>query len=145
MGERLFAPTVAFMINYPASAPKEAADRSCGAKFPDPGAKAACVEKERGKFTADVLVFERSDKGVTLTIFKRTGSSLSEVAKSRIEVAEDTPERLKVRILNDKGWRPLNAGRKSLEVTTRDEYSIVVDDPQLGRLVYESRIGLLGQ
>jgi len=144
MAERLFAPTLAFMVNYPVSAPKNAAEQSCGAKFPDQSAKAACMDKERGKFVADVLVFEKTDKGSTLTIFRRVGSTLAEISKSKIEVTEDTPERLGIKILSDKGWRPLYAGKKALAVSSRDDSSITVDDPQLGQLVYDARIGMLG-
>lgn len=131
------------MLNYPISGAKDAADRKCTAKFPAPEAKAACMEKERNKFTADVLVFEKSDKGQSFTIYKRSGNNLVEMSRAKIAVGADTTETLAVKVEKEKGWRPLFAGKKEFSVQSRDEYSIQVDEPQFGRLVYEARIGIL--
>jgi len=143
VSERAFAPRVAYMVNYPVSGAKDVADHRCAVKFPEPEAKAACMEKERNKFTADVLVFEKSDAGQWLTIYKRSGNALSEMSKSRVVLGEDTTETLLIKIESDKGWRPLFAGKKNFVVRLHDEYSIELDEPQYGHLVYDARIGLI--
>lgn len=143
MSERLFAPTIAYMINYPTSGAKALAERTCSTKFQEEGAKAACMDKARGKFVADVLVFEKSDKGQSFKIYKRAGDSLIEVSSAKIEVDQDTPQGLRVKVLKEKGWRPLFAGKKAFDVRAKDESSIAVDDPQFGVIEYEARIGLL--
>src|SRR5262245_30377158 len=51
LSDRVFAARVAYMLNYPASGAKDAADKKCSAKYPDPAAKAECMDKEREKFT----------------------------------------------------------------------------------------------
>lgn len=143
LADRVFAPRIAYMVNYPLSGAKETAERRCAVKFPEPAAKAACMDKERDKFTADVLVFEKTDAGTWLTIYKRSGNALAQLSKTRLGLGEDTPEKLALKVQNDKGWRPLFAGKKAFEVRFRDEYSIQVNEPQYGALVYEARIGVL--
>jgi hypothetical protein len=143
LSERVFAPRIAYMVNYPLSGARETAERKCAIKFPEAEGKAACIEKERDKFGADVLVFEKSEGTQTLTIYKRSGNALSELSRSRVQLGEDTPDRLSIKVESDKGWRPLFAGQKVFELRHRDEYSIELDDPRLGQLVYDARIGLL--
>ena len=143
VGDRVFAPRIAYMVNYPVSGAKDVADHKCAVKFPAPEAKAACMEKERGKFTADVLVFEKSDEGQWLTIYKRNGNALAQMSKSKLGVGEDSTENLVVKIESEKGWRPLFAGKKQFSVHFRDEYSVELEEPQYGRLVYDARIGLI--
>ena len=143
VAERVFAPRVAYMVNYPVSGAKDVADHKCTVKFPAPEAKAACMDKERNKFTADVLVFEKSDNGQWVSIFKRSGNALQQMSKSKIALGDDTTDKLVIKVEDDKGWRPLFAGKKGFEVKFRDEYSIALEDPQYGTLVYDARIGVL--
>ena len=143
VSERVFAPRVSYMVNYPSSGAKDVAEHKCSVKFPAPEAKAACLDKERDKFTADVLVFEKTDKGQWVSIYKRSGNALSQMSKSKVALGEDTTDSLSIKVEDDKGWRPIFAGKKKFEVRLRDEYSIVLDDPQYGNLVYDARIGLI--
>jgi hypothetical protein len=143
VADRVFAPRIAYMVNYPVSGAKDVADHKCSVKFPAPEAKAACMEKERGKFSADVLVFEKSDEGQSVIIYKRSGNALQQMSKSKVVLADDTTEKLSIKVDSDHGWRPLFAGKKAFDVRFRDEYSIVLDEPQYGPLVYDARIGLI--
>ena len=143
VSDRVFAPRIAYMVNYPVSGAKDVADQKCTKKFPAPEAKANCMEKERDRFTADVLVFEKSDQGQWLTIYKRNGNALSQMSKSKLALGEDTTENMVVKIESEKGWRPLFAGKKQFSVHFRDEYSVELDEPQYGKLVYDARIGLI--
>jgi hypothetical protein len=143
VADRVFAPRIAYMVNYPVSGAKDIADHKCSVKFPEPEAKASCMDKERNRFTADVLVFEKSDEGQWLTIYKRSGNALAQLSKSKLGLGDDTPQRLVVKVESEKGWRPLFAGKKEFSVNLHDEYSVELDDPQYGRLVYDARIGLI--
>lgn len=144
LSERLFAPTIAYMLNYSASGARAKVEQTCAAKAGDDlGAKAACVEKERGKLVSDVLVFAQKDKARSFTIYKRTGNALTEVSNAQIDVAKDSPERIEITIRSEKGPRQLFAGKKQFFVSSASDSSLAIDDPQLGQLVYEARIGLL--
>jgi hypothetical protein len=48
-----------------------------------------------------------------------------------------------IKITNEQGARPLFAGKRLLVVRYQSDSSIALDDPQLGQLVYDARIGLM--
>lgn len=135
------------MLNYNASPAKEKVTQACAGKAGDDAAAlAACVEKERSKLVSDVLVFEKSEKGATTwKTYKRTGNQLVEVSVSQVDVGADTPERIELKIKSETGTRQLFAGKKQVVILSESDSSIAVDDPQLGRLVYEARVGLVNQ
>lgn len=104
---------------------------------------AACVEKERGKLVSDVLVFEKKDKSTTWTTYKRTGNQLTEVGSVQIDVASDSPEKIEFKIKSEKGNRQLFAGKKLVVISSESDSSVSLDDPLLGKLIYDARIGLM--
>jgi hypothetical protein len=103
------------------------------------------MEKERGKFLADVLVFRKAGSALSLTVYRRQGNALQELSKSAIDFAEQAPNRVKIKVASDKGTRQLFAGKKELTVVTPEDSTsnIELDDPRLGKLIYEARIGLV--
>ena len=147
LADRLVAASVAFMIRYDDSAPKQAADGACAKTSEDPEAHVKCMEKERGKFVSDVLLFRKAGEALSLTVYKRQGSSLQELSKSTVAFTDQTPNRVKVKVTSDKGTRPLFAGKKELVVSTPEDSTsnIELDDPRFGKLVYEARIGLVDE
>jgi hypothetical protein len=146
VGDRIFARTIAYMLNYGASPAKEKVTQACSKKAgEDPAALAACVDKERGKLVSDVLVFEKGDKGSTWRIYKRSGSQLTEVSVSQVDVGTDTPEKIELKIKSETGTRQLFAGKKQVVISSESDSSIAIDDPLLGKLVYDARVGLMNQ
>jgi len=145
VADRLFAPSVAFMIRYEDSSPKQAADATCAKSGDDPDARSKCMEKERSRFLADVLVFKQSDKGSFFTIYRRQGNALQELSKSTVEEGDKTPERIVLKVKSDKGSRVIFTGKKEISVrASSDSTSMIeLDDPRFGKLVYEARIGLV--
>jgi hypothetical protein len=145
LADRIVASSVAFMIRYDDSAPKQAADATCSKGGDDPEARAKCMEKERGRFVADVLRFHKDDKGTSLTIYRRQGNALQEISKSIVDFGEQTPERVTLKVKSDKGTRPLFVGKKALTVSSSADSTsnIELDDPRFGKLIYEARIGLV--
>ena len=143
--DELTGPNVAYTIEYSESGPKEAAEKACASKADDPRARAACMEKERGRFLADVLVFKKDPKGPYWVIYRRKGDTLAEVSKSAIEFKNETGNGVTVQIKSDKGWRPLFAGSKTVAISAPPGSNIELEDPTLGKLVYEAKIGLVNQ
>ena len=145
IADRIVATSVAYMIRYDDSAPKQAATTVCAKGGDDPDARAACMEKERGRFVADVLRFHKDDKAISLTIYRRQGNALQEISKSAVEFGEQAPARVTLKVKSDKGTRPLFTGKKALTVSSSADSTsnIELDDPRFGKLVYEARIGLV--
>jgi hypothetical protein len=144
LGDVITAPTIAYMLSDGESGLRAAAEKVCTAKSgEDLAARASCMEKEREKFTADVLVFGKENKVLYLTVYRRVRSNLTELAKCRIELVKDADRSVGIHILSEKGGRPIFAGKKDFVVTAPSESTIQLDDPQHGKLVYEARIGLV--
>lgn len=144
MTDTITAPTIAYMINYNESDPKSASDAACTKKSgDDPRAHAKCMEKERGEFLADVLVFAKDDKGFVWTVFRRAGATLKEVSKSRIDFADDKPTSVSIKIKSDKGHRVLFVGKKDVTLSAPSDATVELQDPKYGKLVYDARIGLV--
>ncbi len=143
--DELTAPSVAYTLDYGGSGPKQLAEKACAGKADDPQARAACMEKERGRFLADVLVFTKDAQGVTWTIYRRNGNNLAEVSRSAIDFKDETGNGVSIHIKKDKGWRPLFAGTKSVVLAAPPGSNIEFQDPTWGHLVYEAKIGLVNQ
>ena len=127
LGDVLIAPSVAYMLNYGESAPKQAAATLCASRAgEDPQKRAECMEKERERVTADVLVFGKSGKVLFLTVYRRAHNTLTELSKSQMEFAKETDSSILVKIKSDKGTRPIFAGKKEILVSAPSESSIAI-------------------
>ena len=144
--EILTGPDTAFLINYSGSEPLEAARKACTDKSSaDDEAIAKCMAEARDSFKADVLRFKSDGKHVSFVIYKRDGSRLDEVYSARVELSEESPSSVKVKFSGgDKGLRPLLKSKRELVIRVPNDYSFVWSDPDLGRLVYEAKVGLVG-
>jgi hypothetical protein len=143
--EIITSPDTAFLINYPDSAPLEAARKTCSEKGgTDDEAIATCMNDARAAFKPDVLRFKKNGKSWDFVIYKRDGSRLDEIYSARVDLSEDTPSTVKLKFSSDKGARPLLKNKRDIVLTVPNDYSVVVNDPDLGKLVYEAKVGLVG-
>jgi hypothetical protein len=143
----LGTPSGAFIIDYNASAPKAAAEKTCAAEAEDDATKKhECLQKARAAFVADVLRFKKSAQGKwTWTVYQRKGASLPEVYKGDIELTDESKTTIKIKIKGTQsGKLPLFTRTKQGVITFPNDYSITLDDPQHGRLVYDAKVGLVG-
>ena len=144
--EIITAPNVAYMFNYQSSAPKEAADKECSEKEPDdPQARSECLKKARDAFVADVLVFKKEGKGFVWVIYRRARADLFEVSKSPFAVGQEAGAKVVLNLKGgEQGKRPLFAGRKEVVLSVPSGSALEIEDPRFGHLVYEAKIGLVG-
>jgi hypothetical protein len=149
--DMLTARDAAFLIDYANSDVKQRAKDTCDRESKgDPDKLGACLEKARDAFQADVIRFKRDqdnkhdwEKSVKLLIYKRSGSTLREVAVGTVQVAEEGMDAVKVTIGKLKGARPLFRGQSNVVIRAPNEYSIEINDPDYGRLVYDAKIGIV--
>jgi hypothetical protein len=146
--EMITAPDMAFLIDDSGSGLRESATSECqkNSKSDDPAELSACVAKAREKFLPDVLRFERSESGnVVLSVYKRGGSTLREVYVASVTLSDETGDAVKVTIHGrEQGQRVLFKTGSGL-VGVPNDYSLTIDDPKYGALVYNAKIGLVGQ
>jgi hypothetical protein len=143
--ETLTAREVAFMVDYASSDAKAQAETACESEAKgDPAARAACLDKARQKFLPDVLRFEQDkQKHWSLVVYKRTESVLKEVYLGRVDFTDETADSVRVRLQQpESGQRPLFKSGKTL-VKVPTAYSLEIEDPQLGKLTYQAKIGLV--
>ena len=144
----LTAARVAFLIDYGNSEAKAKAQAKCekDPKQDDPAAKAACMNKARTQFLADVLVFKSDKKGhVTLTIYKRNESNLQEVYVAPVSLKEEGSNAVQMKFKGGSGQRPLLRNSSGPTIKMPNDYTVEIDDAEYGTLRYEAKIGLVDQ
>ena len=139
-------PGVVFVVDYPLTDAYQRAAESCNAVAGDNEAKRAeCLAKVRERFTADVIRFKQDDDGrLWWVIYKRKGEDLLETHSTRVELDVSTPQRVTMTTVgHGKGRRPLFKGLTRVEFGVPNEYSIEIEDPELGLLVYDAKVGFV--
>ncbi|HEY6724969.1 MAG TPA: hypothetical protein VI197_13120, partial [Polyangiaceae bacterium] len=138
-----------FLLDDSASALKEAVRQKCEAEAPaasDPKAFADCRQKERDKFGGDVLSFQGVEGGpVTLVIYRRKGSRLDEVYRAAVVLKDQDPTTVLVSPKGGKGARPFLYAQREFTVQVPDNYSLAIEDPTLGKLVYRAKVGVVAR
>jgi len=136
------APGVIYILDYQASDVSKAAREKCDQDAgEDMDKRAECLKKERDKFRADALRFKRGDKGkLNWHIYRRDGDGFKEVHLTRFEFADESASEVTlVPKGGAMGARPLFRGRRKVVLGVPSTYSLIIEDPQYGRLVYKAR------
>jgi hypothetical protein len=141
------APEVTFMFSFNQSEPKEKAEEKCSATAKDdPKKMALCMKKASAKFEADGIQFKKNDKGgeddwLWITV-RRKGNTLTTIHKIPITFADDKPTSVTLKPTGkDTGTKPMSPPSEVV-VEVPNEFSIVLKDPEHGRMVYEAKIGI---
>jgi len=140
----LTAPETTFMFSFNQSEPKQKAEEKCHASTKGEGKKMAdCMKKASSKFGEDGLQFKQ-DKGTWYYItLRRKGSTLTTLHKVPFEFGAEKPTSITLKTTGkDTGKTPWRAVPKEVVVEVPNEFSIAIDDPEHGRLVYEAKIGI---
>lgn len=142
----LTAPDVIFMFSFTASDMREAAEQKCDAQAKsDPKKRADCMNKEKQKIAADGIRFKQ-EKGrwYWLTV-RRKGNTLVNLHKVPVDFANETAKSVVLKPLGkDEGTGGGRAPRETA-VEVPNDYQIIFNDPQHGKMVYEAKIGITGE
>jgi hypothetical protein len=138
------APDVVFMLSFNDSDVKQAAETKCGASSGnDPKKMNGCMSKARKAIDIDGYQFkETNGKWFWLTL-RTQGKTLHTLHKFEIEFGPETEGSVTIKPKGkDLGSK---AGKTPAAVTIQvpNDYQISLQDPKLGKLVYEAKIGLL--
>ena len=142
--EILTAPDVVFMLSFNYSDVKQAAETKCTASSGnDPKKMNGCMANARKAIDIDGYQFKEVDSKWFWSTLKTTGKKLTTLHKFEVEFGPETPGSVSVKPKGkDLGTK---AGRTPAPFTVQvpNDYQIALDDPKLGKLVYEAKIGLL--
>ena len=135
----------AFLVDYNSSAHKQASEARCDKESKDDAEKrAACLTKARDQFLPDVLRFRRdSPTQVSLLVYKRNGSQLTEVSVGVVQLSEEGADGVKLKFKGQKGARPIWRGRNEAVIRVPNTYTVEFDEPDLGHLRYDAKVGLV--
>ncbi|MGC4094966.1 MAG: hypothetical protein QM756_45025 [Polyangiaceae bacterium] len=136
------APDSLFMFSWNGSTAKEKAEKLC--EGDDPKKRAACLDKEKKKIDFDGMGFKQEKGGWYWLIIKRTGKTLKNLHKVPIEFGKEDDHSIVLKpVGKDEGTQRGGAPGET-KVNVPNDYQIEIDDPQLGKMVFEAKIGLTG-
>ncbi|HEX3597668.1 MAG TPA: hypothetical protein VHU80_21315 [Polyangiaceae bacterium] len=132
----LTTPGALFVFSFANSDVHQAADDKCTKSAKDdPKKKADCMTKASAKLEGDAFQFQEQgdNKGVWITMLRK-GDKLTTKHKVDVEFGKET----------DKSITVTPKAGKEVVIQVPSEGQIVIDDPKLGKMVYELKLGLLG-
>jgi hypothetical protein len=143
---RLTAPDVVFMFSFNESDAKGKAEKACEAKTKgDAEKKGACMADARKKVEADGYHFMQDDNGQWWwLIIRQRANVLSYLHRIPIEFTKDSATSVTLKPTGkDKGTTPFTHLPSEVVIETPNDYQIVQNDPEAGKVVYEAKLGLL--
>ena len=140
----LTAPDVVFMLSFNDSDVKQAADSKCSASSGnDPKKMNACMANARKGLDIDGYQFKEKDGKWWWLTLRTQGKKLTTLHKFEIEFGPEQEGSVTFKPKGkDLGSKP-GKTPSSVTFTVPNEYQIAINDPKLGKLVYEAKIGLL--
>lgn len=141
------APDVVFVFSFSNSEAGEKAQESCAKKSKDNTKKQnECVAKERKKIVNDMLSVSKDKSGKWWwTVARMQGTKLTALHKVEIEFGEEKADTITLKPTGrDKGKKPWANPPNQIKLSVPNEFSVVVDDPTYGKMVYEAKIGIAG-
>ena len=144
--EILTAPDVVFMLSFNDSDVKQAAETKCTASSGnDPKKMNGCMANARKAIDIDGYQFKEKDGKWWWLTLRTQGKTLHTLHKFEIEFGPEAEGSVTFKPKGkDLGTK---AGKTPGSVTflVPNEYQVAINDPKLGKLVYEAKIGLLTQ
>lgn len=143
----LLKPDVLYVFSFTSSEPHQAAEKQCKqSSHEDPKKMSECMSAASKRVEQDALAFQTDADGKYwwLTV-RRKGGSLVTLHRIGFDIDKDSDKKVVLKPRGpDKGSKPLGAIPRELVVEVEGESAIAIDDPKLGHLVYEAKLGLLG-
>ena len=141
--EILLSPGWDFVLSLTDSALAEKAETDCSKKAKDDeAALKECVAKARAEVANDRLKFAPDDRGNWWFILMGKSKG-QEILYTKLEfkiAKEETDKLVLTPVGKDQGKRPMRKLGKELVVEMPDEYAVVVQHPELGKLVFAVKV-----
>lgn len=145
-GELITGPNLVYMFNFKESEVGKAAHERCTEQAGDSRSElAACMEKARSKVQVESVRFVKESSGEHFFItYNRYKGNLLKWHKVQFMPGEETADRITLNLIGkDKGIAPMARVPRSISIELPNDYTIVVDDPDHGPMMYDAKIGTL--
>jgi len=143
----LTAPDVVFMYSFKESDPGIKAEKACEDKSKgDNEKKASCIKAAQKRVSVDGYHFAQNDSGTWYwEVVQVKSGVINYLHKVPIEFGKEADKTIEIKVVG-KDEAKAAAGKLPSEVTfeTPNAYQIVQEDSDKGKLVFEAKLGLLG-
>jgi hypothetical protein len=144
--ELITGPNLVYVLNFKESAVGAAAKEKCEQEAAgDPRTERECIDKARSQVPIESVRFvkDKSNQYWWVT-YNRYKGSLLKWHRIQFEPGDATDSSIKLTLIGkDRGIAPLPRVPHSLAIDLPNDYSIVIQDPELGALAYDAKIGVM--
>ncbi len=132
-----------YMLNFNESEVGKVAKEECESAGGDRGEISACLQKARSKVPIESLRFVKKGAEYWWITLNRYKGNLLKWHVIQFQVGEEKSDWVALRpIGKDKGIAPMARIPRKLEIDLPNDFSIVLNDPEFGRLTFDAKIGL---
>jgi hypothetical protein len=143
----LTAEDTLFMFSWTQSDVKGETEKKCEGASKDDDARAKCMEKAKAKFDADGVRLKKDEEGkYWWIVFRRQGNKLIALNQIPVDFGAEKQDSVVLKTTGkDKGTKPMKKVPQEIEIQVPNDYTIILTDPERGKLVYEAKIGIEGE
>jgi hypothetical protein len=137
-----------YFVSYEESDVGKTAEANCAKESGgDPQKNSACMSKARQGLEGHGYRFKKNpkDEVTTCTILRRQGNTLTRLHKFRYKYADETETSVVIKMDGkDDGPNKWEKIPSEFKIEIPNDYTMVVQDPKYGRLVYYAKAGIPG-
>jgi hypothetical protein len=132
--------SVLYVFNFAESEVGKKAKEECQASAADQ--VSACLQKARSKVPVESIRFKKTGTEYFWITLNRYKGNLMKWHVIQYQVGEQTNDRVTLKPMGkDKGIAPMAKIPRTLEIELPNDYSIVVNDPEFGKMSFDAKIG----
>jgi len=144
--ELITGPNLVYVFNFKNSPVGIAAKERCESEAGDDRAAfSACIEKARSKVPVELVRFIKEPSGEHWYVtYNRYKGNLLKWHRVQFQPGKESEDRITLNLIGkDKGIAPMAKVPTHLEIELPNDYSIVVNDPDIGPMMYDAKIGTM--
>ena len=144
--ELITGSNVVYVFNFKESAVGAAAQQACEQQAADdPRAVRECFDKARSQIPVESVRFVKDQSNQYWWVtYNRYKGNLLKWHRIQFVPGAETDSTLSLNLIGkDKGIAPLARLPRSLAINLPNDYSIIIQDPELGAMAYDAKIGLM--
>lgn len=140
--ELITLPGSLFVFNFGESEVGKAAKERCSASVSTPNEMAECMQKARDKVPVESARFLKKGNDYWWVTLNRYKGNLLKWHVVQFQVGEEKSDRVTLKLVGkDKGIAPMARVPRTLEIELPNDYAIVLNDPDLGKMSYDAKFG----
>ena len=144
--ELITDPNLVYVFNFKESPVGIAAKEKCEAEAGDDrAAYGACLEKARSKVPVELVRFIKEPDGDHWYVtYNRYKGNLLKWHRVQFQPGKESDDRITLNLIGkDKGIAPMAKVPQHLEIELPNDYSIVVNDPDIGAMMFDAKVGTM--